>query len=127
MKTQVATLVLTSLALLSAAEEYPHTKEFGSSSFHHTPEFDNVAKGGIAAGYFVFGIFLIFAWVRIWVDEGQRHSQHNKDLRDDISEMRRLGCDIPRIDAEYEALFKKKKKVAEVNDDFIAQAAAQNQ
>src|SRR4051812_48362531 len=100
MKTTVGALVLAVIAALVSADKYPHTKVFGSANFHHTPELDNVAIGGIAAGYAVFGSLLLFAWVRIWVDEFERHKGYNKELKDDLTEMRRLGCDIAKIDTD---------------------------
>ena len=106
MKTLVGALVIATLSLFVAAEEvhYPRTQVYGSPNFHGTPEMDNVAIGGIAAGYAVFGSLMIFAWVRIWVDEFERHKGYNKDLKDDLTEMTRLGCDIAKIEAEYERM-----------------------
>ena len=122
MKTTVGALVLATLAVFVTAETYPHTKVFGSPNFHTTPEMDNVAIGGIAAGYAVFGSLLLFAWIRIWIDEFERHRDYNRDLKEDITEMRRLGCDIAKIDAEYERMISKKGKHEE-GMDLVAAAA----
>lgn len=57
----------------------------------------------------MFGSLLIFAWVRIWVDEGQRHSLFNRELKSDVAEMRRLGINIQEVEAEYIKMTKAKK------------------
>lgn len=95
--TAVGAMVLASLVLLVSGESYPHTHTFGSPNFHDTPEMDAVAIGGIAAGYAVFGSLMLFAFVRIWIDEFQRHKSYNGELASDFKEMQRLEMPIDQI------------------------------
>ena len=121
MKTTVGALILASLMFVATVNAYPVTQTFGTSNYHITPEFDNVAKGGIASGFFVFGSLMLFAWVRIWVDEYQRQSEYNKNLRDDLAEMRRLDIDIAKVDEEYNRINSKKKNMRIEDIDAAAE------
>ena len=71
----LVTIALFGLIALSLADELTPepTITFGSTDYHIPPEFDNVAKGALAGGYAVLGVVFIFCWIRIWIDEYQRH------------------------------------------------------
>lgn len=67
------TILNLSLALfivaVSADLVPPVTQVFGSANYHDPLPFNGSSIAGVAVGYAVFGSLLIFAWVRIWVDE----------------------------------------------------------
>ena len=49
-------------------------------------------------------------WIRIWIDEGQRHSKLNRELEEDRNEMRKLGINIDQVESEFIESLKHKPK-----------------
>lgn len=92
-----------SVALLlnyaTAAYTQTHTRNFATTHYHEFPTLNDKAKGGIGAGFAVFGSLFLFALVRIVIEEVERHSDITKKLaasRDKMS--RELGMDLNEVD-----------------------------
>lgn len=94
-----------------AVETIPKTEVFGTDDYHTTPEKDGVYIGGMVAGFVLFGTLMIYAIIRIWIDEVQRHILYNKEIKADLSELNSLGCDIRKINDEFVLMNKGKLRV----------------
>ena len=79
---------------------------------------------GVIVGFTALGLFWLFTFVNIIIDEIRRHSKYNKNLVDDHAEMERLGMDIAAIDAEYKKLRSGKAKVDEEEEEDAAGKAS---
>lgn len=78
------------------------TAYFSEHSFHEVEDLNTKFNlGFFIAGYIILGVLLIFAMVRIWVDEWERHKFYNEKVAEAEADLKRLNLDITKIEADF--------------------------
>ena len=95
-----------------AGVEYHRSEHIGDSKFY---------LGFFIAGYILLGTGLIFAMIRIWIDEIERHKDYDVKLKDTIEEMNGLQMDVAKIDSDYKLILQGKDPNAEEDPDTVFQ------
>ncbi|CDW83785.1 UNKNOWN [Stylonychia lemnae] len=83
---------------------------YGEDYFHTNQELTNVGKAGMVLGFTSIGIALIYALVRIVIDQLETHKRYDKQLFDARARMLELGLNVEEIDKEYERSLRKQQK-----------------
>jgi hypothetical protein len=104
--TIISLAVLLLLGLTQAAETKiygsTHTRTFGSHKYHGFPGLNTKASAGLGTGFAILGILMIFACVKIILEEVFKHKDQSQKMIHAHQKMRDLGLNIQEIDAEYD-------------------------
>ena len=100
----------------AAIEEFVQTEVFGSPNFHEDVVLNNYSRGGLIAGWILYGIIVIVSFVLVFKATLDRSKEYEQNLRTAKSEMSRLGININEVDREFDELQKGKVKVEEQAD-----------
>ena len=74
---------------------------------------------GLVLGFGLFAIFYLYALVRLFIDEKDRHADYEQKIADDLKQMEKLGisqAEIAEFDKELEIKLAGKAKVEDSSD-----------
>ncbi|CDW80259.1 UNKNOWN [Stylonychia lemnae] len=103
----------------SAAAQEVVMNGYGPDHFHSNQELTEVGLAGMIMGFTTIGVIMIYAVIRILVDQFETHKKYDKQLVDAIARMSELGLNIEEIDKEYENSLNKKR--VKISSDEAAQ------
>lgn len=122
----LSTAVLFLLNLVNANEDpfgHVHTIKFGPHTYHEVPTMNTKAKAGLGTGFAVFGVLFIFALVRVFIEEVERHKDINQKLIEARNRMTELELDLNEVDTAYEEYERNKNKPEDDDAKLIEKAA----
>ena len=117
MKSILLSAAVLILGYAQAFEEfYVQTETFAPSSFHEYNTLDSYSRGGLIAGWILYGIAVVVSFVLVFKSTLDRSNEYDKNLEDAKAQMRKLGINVDEVDREFDELQKGKVKVEEQVD-----------
>ncbi len=104
------------LGLAQAGEEFIQTEVFATTNFHEFNTLDQYSRGGLIAGWIIYGIAVVFSFVMVAHATFARTNEYDKNLVEARSVMRRLGINVDEVDREFDAIQKGGQQVEEQVD-----------
>ena len=78
----------------AAVEEFVQTEVFGSSYWHEEIVLNSYSRGGLIAGWILYGIIVIVSFILVFQATIERTKEYEQNLSTAKSEMSRLGMNI---------------------------------
>ena len=100
----------------AAQEFYVQTEKFGDHNFHQTNTLDSYSRGGLIAGWIIYGLAVVISFVLVFKSTLDRSKEYDQNLVDAKEQMRRLGIDVNMVDREFDELQKGEVKAEEQID-----------
>ena len=104
------------LGLAQAGEEYIQTEVFATTTYHEFNTLDQYSRGGLIAGWIIYGIVVVFSFIMVAHATFERSHEYNKNLVEARNVMRRLGINVDDVDREFDEIQKGGQKVEEQVD-----------
>ena len=101
-----AALLLLGFAQASSEEFYVQTETFSTSSFHEFNTLDRYSRGGLIAGWILYGIMVVVSFVLVFKSTLDRSKEYDQDLEDAKRQMRNLGISVDEVDREFDEIQK---------------------
>ena len=107
MKSLLLSAALLLLGFAQAAEEfYVQTETFSTSSFHEFNTLDRYSRGGLIAGWILYGIMVVVSFVLVFKSTLDRSKEYDQNLEDAKRQMRNLGISVDEVDREFDEIQK---------------------
>ena len=111
-----ACLLLLGFANAEAEQFYVQTEKFGDYNFHQVNTLDSYSRGGLIAGWILYGFAVVISFVLVFKSTLDRSKEYDQNLIDAKEQMRRLGIDVNMVDREFDELQRGEVKVEEQVD-----------
>ena len=80
---------------------------------------------GLVLGFGIFALFYLYALVRLFIDEKERHADYEQKIEDDLKQMEKLGiskAEVAEFDKELAAKLAGGAKVEDSSDQLMQEA-----
>ena len=104
------------LGYAQAGEFYVQTEVFSTPDFHQNNVLDRYSRGGLIAGWILYGVIVVVSFVFVFKATLERSKEYDQNLVDARTQMRNLGINVEEADREFDELQKGHVKVEEQVD-----------
>ena len=104
------------LGYAQAGEFYVQTEVFSTPDFHQNNVLDRYSRGGLIAGWILYGVIVVVSFVFVFKATLERSKEYDQNLVDARTQMRNLGINVEEADREFDEIQKGHVKVEEQVD-----------
>ena len=104
------------LGYAQAGEFYVQTEVFSTPDFHQNNVLDRYSRGGLIAGWILYGVIVVVSFVFVFKATLERSKEYDQNLVDARTQMRNLGINVEEADREFDETQKGHVKVEEQVD-----------
>ena len=104
------------LGYAQAGEFFVQTEVFSTSDFHQNNVLDRYSRGGLIAGWILYGVIVVVSFVFVFKATLERSKEYDQNLVDARTQMRNLGINVEEADREFDEIQKGHVKVEEQVD-----------
>ena len=94
------------LGFAQADDEFVQTEVFGTTKYHEFNTLDQHSRGGLIAGWVIYGIVVVFSFIMVAHATFARTKEYDQNLTDARNVMRNLGINVDEVDREFDAIQK---------------------
>ena len=111
-----AALLLLGFAQANEGQFYVQTEKFGDYNFHENNTLDSYSRGGLIAGWIIYGIMVVISFVLVFKSTLDRSKEYDQNLIDAKEQMKKLGISVDEADREFDEIQSGKVKAEEQVD-----------
>ena len=104
------------LGYAQAVEFFVQTEVFSTPDFHQYNVLDRYSRGGLIAGWILYGVIVVVSFVFVFKATLERSKEYDQNLVDARTQMRNLGISVDEADREFDEIQKGHVKVEEQVD-----------
>ena len=104
------------LGYAQAGEFFVQTEVFSTPDFHQNNVLDRYSRGGLIAGWILYGVIVVVSFVFVFKATLERSKEYDQNLVDARTQMRNLGINVEEADREFDEIQKGHVKVEEQVD-----------